>query len=208
MTQNGCLAHFLCRSIIHRDLKPDNVMIDSDGYAVLIDMGLAKFVVGKTYTMTGTPAYIAPENLLGRGHHKAVDYWALGCVLYEMLDGCTPFYWDGATQKDEFEAILRCDYKCPDSFPDDAKDLIDKLLVLDPAERLGAGMRGYLNIMSHPWFNSINFKELRKKSIEPPFTPEVKNFMDVSKLAQYDSGDIESPYRELTEREQLLFQGF
>jgi len=183
-------------------------MIDKDGYAVLIDMGLAKFVVGKTYSMVGTPSYIASEVLLGRGHNKAVDYWALGVVLYEMLGGATPFYWEGATQKDEFEAILRCDYKCPDTFSADAKDLIDKLLVLDPTKRLGGSMRGHLDIMSHPWFDAINFKKLRKKEIAAPWVPEVKDSLDTSHFAEYDLDEVEAPHRELTEKEQELFVGF
>lgn len=145
--------------------------------------------------------------LLGRGHNKTVDYWALGCILYEMLDGMTPFYWEGATQKDEFEAILRCDYKCPDAFDEKAKDLIDKLLVLDSAQRLGGGgPRAHLNVMNHPWFNSVHFKRLRRKDIPSPWTPQVKDSMDVSNFAEYD--EVPPPYRELTEREQLLFQGF
>lgn len=183
-------------------------MIASDGYAVLIDMGLAKFAVGKTYSMVGTPAYIAPEVLLGRGHDKAVDYWALGCILYEMLEGSTPFYWEGASEKEEFEGILRCDYECPNSFSEHAKGLVDKLLVLDPSRRLGGRFRGHLDVMSSPWFNSMNFKKLRKKDIPSPWTPQVKDSMDVTNFAEYDPEEVQPPYRDLTPKEQLLFQGF
>ena len=126
-----------------------------------------------------------------------------------MLDGCTPFYWEGATQKDEFEAILRCDYKCPDYFSAEAKDLIDKLLVLDATKRLGAGgPRAHKDVMHHSWFDSIKFKQLRRKGMPSPWTPEVKDSMDVSNFAEYDEDEVEPPYRELTEKEQMLFKGF
>ena len=203
------LSHMHSRSIVYRDLKPDNVMINSQGYAVIIDMGLAKFVVGKTYSMVGTPSYIAPEVLIGKGHNQAADFWSFGCLLYEMLEGSTPFYWEGGTQKDEFEAICKCDYKCPDPFPEDAKDLIDKLLVLDPSKRLGgAGARGHFDVMAHPWFNSINFRSLRKMEIRSPWVPEVKDSLDASNFPEYNEDEIVAPYRELSAAEQLLFKGF
>ena len=218
-------------------------MINSEGYAVIIDMGLAKFVTGKTYSMVGTrkiiclsmplklffwktinqfisriyafvvlplftASYIAAEVLLGKGHNQAVDYWALGCLLYEMIAGTTPFYWDGATQKDEFEAICRCDYQFGDDFSEGLKNLMGKLLVLDPSKRLGAGIRGHLDVMSHPWFDPINFKKLRKMEIASPWVPEVKDALDASNFAEYDESEITPPYRELSEKEQLLFTGF
>lgn len=158
--------------------------------------------------MVGTPSYIAAEVLLGRGHNKAVDYWALGVLLYEMLAGQTPFYWEGGTQKDEFEAILNCDYIFPDTFSEEAKDLIGKLLVLEPNSRLGSGPRGNVEIMSHDWFNAINLKRLRKKEIEAPWMPEIKDEFDASNFSEYEPEDVQLPYRELTEKEQQQFIGF
>lgn len=183
-------------------------MLDSDGYAIIIDMGLAKFVVGKTYSMVGTPSYIAPEVLLGRGHNKSCDYWALGVVLFEMLNGGCPFSYEGATQKDEFELILNCDYKCPDTFPRDVTDLIQKLLVLEPEKRFGCKHMGHLEIKSHQWFNAINFKRLRKKQIDAPWKPAVKDSFDASNFGSFNAADVEEPYRELTAKEQEEFKGF
>jgi len=195
------------RSIVYRDLKPDNVMINSQGYAVLIDMGLAKFVAGKTYSMVGTPSYMASETILGIGHNQAVDYWALGVLIYEMLEGDTPFYFEGATQKQEFECIIRCDYKCPNSFSENAKDLISNLLVLDPQKRIGSRVRrGHLDVMDHPWFASINFRCLQRMEIPAPWVPELKDVMDASNFPEHDT--VEAPYRELTKKEQSLFKGF
>ena len=79
------------KDIVYRDLKPENIMIQSDGYLKLIDFGFAKVIKKRTYTICGTPEYIAPEILLNEGHGKAVDWWTLGILLYEMLAGYPPF---------------------------------------------------------------------------------------------------------------------
>lgn len=79
------------KEIVYRDLKPENIMIQADGYLKLIDFGFAKVIKKRTYTICGTPEYIAPEILLNEGHGKAVDWWTLGILLYEMLAGYPPF---------------------------------------------------------------------------------------------------------------------
>ena len=79
------------RGIIFRDLKPENIMINADGYLNMIDFGFAKVITKRTYTICGTPEYIAPEILLNQGHGKAVDWWTVGILLYEMLAGYPPF---------------------------------------------------------------------------------------------------------------------
>ena len=79
------------KEIVYRDLKPENIMINADGYLNMIDFGFAKVVTKRTYTICGTPEYIAPEILLNQGHGKAVDWWCLGILLYEMLAGYPPF---------------------------------------------------------------------------------------------------------------------
>ena len=78
-------------NIIYRDLKPENLLVSADGYLKLTDFGFAKVVVNRTYTLCGTPEYIAPEILLNKGHGKGVDWWTLGILMYEMATGRPPF---------------------------------------------------------------------------------------------------------------------
>merc|ERR1711871_835852 len=85
------LGHMHTRKIIYRDLKPENILLDDKGYPKLVDMGLAKFVAGKTYTTCGTPDYFAPEMISGIGHNHAVDWWAFGVLLFELMTDTTPF---------------------------------------------------------------------------------------------------------------------
>ncbi len=79
------------KNIVYRDLKPENVLINTNGYLKLTDFGFAKIIDGKTYTLCGTPEYLAPEIILNKGHGKPVDWWTLGILLYEMIVGIDPF---------------------------------------------------------------------------------------------------------------------
>lgn len=79
------------RNVVYRDLKPENLLIDPEGYLKLTDFGFAKNIEGRTYTLCGTPEYLAPEILLNKGHGKPVDWWTLGIIIYEMLASIDPF---------------------------------------------------------------------------------------------------------------------
>lgn len=168
------------KNIIHRDLKPENILIDRDGYCKLTDFGFAKVVEPgeRTYTLCGTPEYIAPEVLLNKGHGRAVDWWTLGILIFEMIAGQPPFCDDdpmGIYQK-----ILAGKIEYPKSMDKYAKDLIKNLLVADLSKRYGNLKGGANDILKHKWFSSISFDKLMSKSITAPYKPVMKDENDTS----------------------------
>lgn len=189
-------------NIIYRDLKPENILLDEDGHIKLTDFGLSKilcspesekFSTSRTFSICGTPEYVAPEVLLGKGYDKGVDWWSLGVVLYEMLAGYSPFR----------EAKTRLDidiYYQPlfheRSFSDKAFDLINKLLEPDPTKRLGYGSEDANMIKKHPFFEDINWEDLLNKNVNAPFIPKIKFEGDVSNFDQEFTNEDPVSYRD------------
>ncbi len=131
--------HLHSRKIAYRDLKPENLMLEKSGYIQLVDFGFSKKVSSKTYTMCGTPDYMAPEIIKGSGHSVEVDWWALGVLCFELLAGYTPFS-DGADVANElvvYDNILRGTYDFPDKFPKGAQNMVAKLMDIEPERRCG-----------------------------------------------------------------------
>jgi CRP-like cAMP-binding protein/tRNA A-37 threonylcarbamoyl transferase component Bud32 len=149
------LTYMHRRHIIYRDLKPENVLLDSHGYTVIVDFGFAKKVTDKTYTFCGTPLYLAPEIVLSRGHDRAVDYWSLGCLIFEMLYCTTPFYESGMDQKRLFRKIAQAKWKLPDDGKKLSKysvDLLHGMLQKRPNERLGGYQFTFVSCTIHSCF--------------------------------------------------------
>jgi len=138
---------------VHRDLKPENILLDERGHIRLIDFGFAKKLTrDRTYSMCGTPEYIAPEVILNRGHAKAADMWSLGVVVYEMITGMPPFLAD--PNHTVFERIINSEPQYPESMDALARDFVQRLLERDSERRLVS------NVRAHPWFSGIDWKEL------------------------------------------------
>mmetsp|Transcript_7801 Transcript_7801/g.8272 ORF Transcript_7801/g.8272 Transcript_7801/m.8272 type:complete len:775 (-) Transcript_7801:268-2592(-) len=179
------LYHIHSRSIAYRDLKPENMVLDSKGFVKIVDLGLAKQVQnGKTWTMCGTPDYLAPEIILNEGHDIAVDYWALGVLIYEMVTGWPPFYADEPMKT--YEKIVACAVSFPVYITRQLSDLVSKLLTTQPGKRLGNLKGGINDIMKHKWFGSFDWNGLDSLSIPAPYIPTIKDATDVSNFDNYD----------------------
>uniref|UniRef100_A0A8C5XT84 Protein kinase C theta n=1 Tax=Microcebus murinus TaxID=30608 RepID=A0A8C5XT84_MICMU len=165
------------KGIVYRDLKLDNILLDKDGHIKIADFGMCKENMlgdAKTNTFCGTPDYIAPEILLGQKYNHSVDWWSFGVLLYEMLIGQSPFH--GQDEEELFHSIRMDSPFYPRWLEKEAKDLLVKLFVREPEKRLG--VRG--DIRQHPLFREINWEELERKEIDPPFRPKVKSPYDCS----------------------------
>jgi len=146
------------------------VLIAKDGHIKLCDFGFAKIVnEGRSWTLCGTCEYLAPEMILGTGHDKSVDWWALGVFLYELLAGYPPFH--GKTDLETYDQILDGIYTFPNFFSYDARDIIVKLLEPSKSLRLGNQIGGLDDIRQHPFFQTIDWERLYRKEIEPPAVP-------------------------------------
>jgi len=173
--------------IVYRDLKPENLILDDKGFLKVCDFGLAKVVTDRTWTLCGTPDYLAPEIILSKGHNKAVDYWALGILIYEMCAGFVPYYSDDPMEV--YQLILAGDLKFPSHFSRAAMDLVTKLLTQNQVKRIGMMKNGIKDIFKHKWFAGYDWTALLGRTMTPPIQPVVKNKEDISNFDEYPDED-------------------
>eukprot|EP00698_Gefionella_okellyi_P005112 TRINITY_DN14693_c0_g1_i1.p1 TRINITY_DN14693_c0_g1~~TRINITY_DN14693_c0_g1_i1.p1 ORF type:complete len:441 (+),score=98.79 TRINITY_DN14693_c0_g1_i1:75-1397(+) len=163
------------KDIIYRDLKPENILLDQDGHVMLTDFGLCKEDVsetGTTHTFCGSPEYLAPEILRGEGYGKAVDWWSLGTLIYEMLVGLPPFYSQNVNLM--YEKILKSELKFPPHLTPEARRLLTGLLERDPPKRLGSGGGDMDEIKREPFFAGLDFDKVMARGYKPQFRPSLK----------------------------------
>uniref|UniRef100_A0A914DK56 Ribosomal protein S6 kinase n=1 Tax=Acrobeloides nanus TaxID=290746 RepID=A0A914DK56_9BILA len=175
------LEHLHQQGIIYRDLKPENILLDSRGHVKLTDFGLCKEAIEgdeKTHTFCGTIEYMAPEILMRTGHGKAVDWWSLGALTFDMLTGGPPFTADN--RKKTIDKILKGRLSLPPYLSPEARDLIKRLLKRHVETRLGAGPDDANEIKSHPFFRHLSWEKVYRRELDPPFKPNITSEEDAS----------------------------
>jgi len=173
------LQHLHELHIIFRDLKPENILLCHNGHPKLTNFAIAKIVIGSTFTICGTPTYMAPEMLMGTGHNRAVDWWSLGVLIFELMAGFSPFQSDvvlGA-HASAFSGIMEhimCGIGCvefPASCSGNVQKLVLALIVNEPAERLAMRQGGVQKVLEHSWFSGFDWEAMKGLHLEAPYRP-------------------------------------
>ncbi len=202
------IEYMHAHNIVYRDLKPENLLLDSKGHMKIADFGFAKVVPEVTWTLCGTPEYLAPEIIQNRGHGKAVDWWSLGVLIFEMIAGFPPFYADAPVAI--YEKIVKGVLEFPRDFDPVARDLICRLLVADPNQRLGCSNDPGYCVRNHPWFAGVDWLALYNRTVPAPIVPIVMSPSDTRNFEEYpdESATGKPSTVPLTDEIQKIFKAF
>ena len=161
------MEHLAEQNVVHRDLKPENIMIDAEGYICLQNFQVAKIIKDRTFTILGTPYYMAPEVIMGKGYSASCDLWSLGVILYEMVCAELPFGENCHDPQDIYHAVIFDRLMFPMNMSwHPAIDMIKQLLNRQPSRR---GIPSSLK--NHEWFKIMNWEDLYYRAIKPEYTP-------------------------------------
>ncbi|GIY30457.1 g protein-coupled receptor kinase 2 [Caerostris darwini] len=188
------LEHLHAQGIVYRDLKPENILLDDHGHVRISDLGLATEISEEEMVRgrVGTVGYMAPEVIDNEKYTFSPDWFSLGCFLYEMIEGQAPFRArKEKVKREEVERRVKEDKeRYSTKFNEDAKSLCQELLKKTVKERLGsnAGRYGSLEVKTHPFFKSINWKRLEAGILQPPFLPDphavyAKDVLDIEQFS-------------------------
>uniref|UniRef100_A0A3P9MJA5 protein kinase C n=1 Tax=Oryzias latipes TaxID=8090 RepID=A0A3P9MJA5_ORYLA len=200
--------------IVYRDLKLDNLLLDTDGYVKIADFGLCKEGMGygdRTSTFCGTPEFLAPEVLTDTSYTRAVDWWGLGVLIYEMLVGESPF--PGDDEEEVFDSIVNDEVRYPRFLSTEAIGIMRRLLRRNPERRLGSGEKDAEEVKKQPFFRSVDWEALLQRKVPPPFVPSIRGKEDVSNFDEEFTTEPPTltPPREarsLTRKDQDCFRDF
>lgn len=176
------ITHLHSLGFVHRDLKPENVLLDSQGHIRVTDFGLAKGNMSdaedqRSNSFIGTMEYMAPEVIAGRGHGKAVDWWSIGVLLYEMLCGVPPFR--AKSRPGLQKLITSAKLKMPNYLSSEASSLLKGLLTKEASKRLGFGPTGSADVVKHAFFKGVDWKKLQMRDVPSPFKPTIRSIDSV-----------------------------
>uniref|UniRef100_A0A915I086 G protein-coupled receptor kinase n=1 Tax=Romanomermis culicivorax TaxID=13658 RepID=A0A915I086_ROMCU len=206
------LEHMHHRNIVYRDLKPANILLEESGHVRISDLGLAcDFSKKKPHASVGTHGYMAPEVLAkGVPYDSSADWFSLGCMLFKLLKGHSPFRHTKGKEKQELDKILLNlqDVELPESLSSECKDLLEQLLKHTVSERIGCRGNGPDEVKSHPFFRDMDWQQVFLRRLQPPLIPprgEV-NAADAFDIGNFDEDDVKGI--KLTEADNDLYKNF